>query len=187
MCAQASSVLCISKNFWRYNNIIHICTYYISLSKKMLTLFFVVSFRKGFPLPLGNYMSARSNSQSREINQKQSSEIFALENVCGEVSLTVPCGAGPGRGWVPCPHQDTESWHSCCLGKQTRINRRGNVTFFKFPLFYKDRFNFKGNLQQMIWLWKTHLLKPREKLGQLKLRFLLVKLRCAVRFQCGAS
>ena len=75
----------------------------------MLTLFFVVSFRKGFPLPLGNYMSARSNSQSREINQKQSSEIFALENVCGEVSLTVPCGAGPGRGWVPCPHQDTES------------------------------------------------------------------------------
>ena len=49
----------------------------------MLTLFLWSHLEKD--LPLGNYMSARSNSQSREINQKQSSEIFALENVCGEV------------------------------------------------------------------------------------------------------
>ena len=78
------------------------------IQKSVNPLILFSHLEKDFLCPKGKYMSARSNSQSREINQKQSSEIFALENVCGEVSLTVP-SAGPGRGWVPCPHQDTES------------------------------------------------------------------------------
>ena len=74
-------------------------------------------------MSLGNYIVSKQGQipNQGEINQNQSSEIFALENVCGEVSLPVP-----GMGWdlSPVPSKTLRADTLCCLGKQTKINRR---------------------------------------------------------------
>ena len=99
---------------------------------------------KGFSVSSGNYSMSASKVKFPIRGDKSEAVIRNIcsgECMCGEVSLPVP-----GMG-SPVPSKTPRADTLCCLGKQTKINRRENVLlnlslFQYFILIISD---FKSN------------------------------------------